>query len=183
MFQREIASIEAFGFVDPITVRESGPGFEIIDGEHRWRAATQMGIELIPVWSLGQVPDEIAQQLTIVLNETRGEPKPERLAALVRSLSERVEEQRLRAVLPFSAERFAELSGQRGEIDFGELRRRRDKLRDGGKDERWVERVFRMPAPAAEIVDQALERILAAEGIDQAWRALEMMAADYLASA
>jgi ParB family chromosome partitioning protein len=43
------ASIEAFGMLQPIVVRETGPDeFEIVMGERRWRAATQAGLERVP---------------------------------------------------------------------------------------------------------------------------------------
>ncbi len=43
-FEAERESIRNYGFIDPVTVREHptiNGEFEIIDGEHRWRAATE----------------------------------------------------------------------------------------------------------------------------------------------
>src|SRR6476661_1098542 len=41
-------SIEANGIVQPIVVRPSGKGFEIVAGERRWRAAQRAGLRKIP---------------------------------------------------------------------------------------------------------------------------------------
>ncbi len=46
---KELAeSIKAEGVVQPIVVRESGGGYEIIAGERRWRAAQVAGLRTIP---------------------------------------------------------------------------------------------------------------------------------------
>ncbi len=41
-------SIEAFGVLVPVIVRERGGGFELIAGERRWRAAQAAGLHTIP---------------------------------------------------------------------------------------------------------------------------------------
>ncbi len=46
---RELAaSIKENGVLQPIVVRRSGGGYEIVVGERRWRAAQQVGLERIP---------------------------------------------------------------------------------------------------------------------------------------
>ena len=42
-----VESIRADGLVQPIVVRDTGDGFEIIAGERRWRAARQAGLARI----------------------------------------------------------------------------------------------------------------------------------------
>jgi ParB family chromosome partitioning protein len=42
-------SIREVGFLQPIVVRESGPGaYELVMGERRWRAAQALGLDVIP---------------------------------------------------------------------------------------------------------------------------------------
>jgi len=43
-----VDSIAQIGVLQPIVVRESGEGYELIMGERRWRAATQAGLTEIP---------------------------------------------------------------------------------------------------------------------------------------
>lgn len=181
MFARERASIREFGFVDPLTVRDirDGDMFEIIDGEHRWKAGYAEGIDIFPCIVLDVTEDE-AKELTIILNDTRGTMQEDRLSSLVKDLSERRERARMAMLLPYDKGRMEQLL-ERREIDWGELEAKREKLKSQKNDtERWVERVFRMPAGAAETVDRAIEKVQNEDGIDQDWRALEMIAADYL---
>jgi ParB family transcriptional regulator, chromosome partitioning protein len=43
------ASIKANGVIQPILVRRSGEGYQIIAGERRWRAAQRAGLRTVPV--------------------------------------------------------------------------------------------------------------------------------------
>ena len=47
--QQLIASIKKNGVIQPIVVRKSGAGYEIIAGERRWRAAQKAGLQNVPV--------------------------------------------------------------------------------------------------------------------------------------
>ena len=42
------ASIRELGVLQPILVRETGDGYELIAGERRWRCATRAGLTTIP---------------------------------------------------------------------------------------------------------------------------------------
>jgi len=47
--QQLIASIKKNGVIQPIIVRKSAAGYEIIAGERRWRAAQKAGLQNVPV--------------------------------------------------------------------------------------------------------------------------------------
>lgn len=176
MFQKELSSIRAFGFVDPITVRQLSDGlFEILDGEHRWRAAKILGMKMVPVWNLGDLPDAAAKQLTVVLNETRGHADEEKLRLLLSDLLESESRADLMENLPFDAERFMALTGS--DFDWSEL----DVEPPQGEEDQshWVERIYRMPIDAAKVLDQALANIKDGDDMSDA-QALEALAADYL---
>jgi ParB-like chromosome segregation protein Spo0J len=160
MFAKEMASIREFGFVDPLTVRDLGDSwFELIDGEHRWKAGKQDDIQTdadgkrsvvrpamayLPCIDLGTVDDAVAMQLSVVLNETRGSPNRDRLSELLRDLRERTSEVHLEAVMPFSRARLDDLLAERQERDFASLRTARVDREHPGAG--WVERVFRLPS-------------------------------------
>lgn len=186
MFAKERASIRSFGFVDPLTVRDirDGDMFEIIDGEHRWKAGYAEGIDIFPCVVL-DVDDDEARELTIILNDTRGTMQDDRLALLVQELNKRREASRLAMILPYDKARMEQLL-ERREIDWSELEKRRDQMQrqaqQSQEDEgdRWVERVYRMPESAASVVDEAVATVRQQDDIGQDWRALEMIAADFL---
>jgi ParB/RepB/Spo0J family partition protein len=179
MLRKEVESIKEFGFVDPITVRVFAAMWQIIDGEHRWKAAKIVGLDRIPCIVL-DVADDIAEQLTIVLNDLRGKPNEERLAALVKDLSTRRSMLDLEKVLPYKRERLAEMIAERkADFDWDALKRPKAEEKP---EPRWVERVYRFPPAAAEVIDGAIAKVREDEGIED-WAALELICADYMSGA
>lgn len=94
MFEKLRAEMREFGFIDPCTVRRMVKGkgkkqkvsYQIIDGEHRWRAAGDEGMKEIPVRDLGVMTDERAEALTLIFIDLHGEPDPFLQAKLVNKL-------------------------------------------------------------------------------------------------
>jgi hypothetical protein len=110
-YEAEIQSIKAFGFVDPITVRPhpSIDGkFEIVDGEHRCRAAREAGLENVPVTVL-DIDEPTAKRLTIILNETRGMADRVDLGVLLADLEQTIGFDELVVGLPFTNENITNL--------------------------------------------------------------------------
>jgi len=73
--QELAASIKENGVLQPIVVRASGAGYEIVVGERRWRAAQQVGLERIPA-IVQHVSDEKMLELALVENIQRDELSP-----------------------------------------------------------------------------------------------------------
>ena len=68
------------GFTQPILVRphpENKKRYMIVDGEHRWKAATELGLERVPVMNLDDMPEALAKYLMLEQNAVRGATKPE----------------------------------------------------------------------------------------------------------
>jgi len=180
MLRKEIDSIKEFGFVDPIHCRGMGEFVQIIDGEHRWKAAKAIGMEEIPVILL-EVDDTVAEQLTIVLNDLRGKPDEEKLAALVRDLSTRRSMLDLERVLPYKREKLAEMIAERrADFDWDALKR--PKIEEKPEVQQWVERIYRLPLEAAKVIDEALAKVKE-DGVNDDWKALELICADFMAGA
>jgi hypothetical protein len=172
IFERELASIQRFGFVDPILVRKLDDWFEIIDGEHRLRACRQLGITEIPIIDLGDVDDDDAKQLTIVLNETRGRAQPDLLRSLISDLAKRHPVEELLAVLPYTPEQFEAF---RRPFDWKDVEERKPMAVETD----WVLRSYRLPKAAAEVLDEAIRRVQQDESVPD-WRAIELIAADFI---
>jgi ParB family chromosome partitioning protein len=180
MLRKEIDSIKEFGFVDPIHCRSLGEAFQIIDGEHRWKAAKMIGMEEIPVILL-DVDDVVAEQLTIVLNDLRGKPDEAKLAALVRDLSTRRSMLDLERVLPYKREKLAEMIAERkSDFDWDALKR--PKIEEKPEVAQWVERIYRLPIDAAQVIDEAISKVKE-DGVNDDWKALELICADFMAGA
>jgi ParB-like chromosome segregation protein Spo0J len=117
MFGKLVASMREFGFPSPLIVRTLEDGSrEIIGGEHRWRAAQQLGLVKVPIVDMGKVPDVRAQQLAIILNELGGEPDQVRLADLLRTIHTELGLDEMERVMPFSDK---ELALYTDVVDFG----------------------------------------------------------------
>lgn len=80
-------SIRANGVIQPIVVRRTEAGFEIVAGERRWRAAKLAGLERIPV-VVREVADDAAAVLALVENVQRADLNPIEKAGAFRRLSE-----------------------------------------------------------------------------------------------
>jgi ParB-like chromosome segregation protein Spo0J len=179
MYRKELASLRKFGYVNPILVRHKGKGYEIIDGEHRWRALHELGYEEAEVTVIEGLSDAEAKQLTIVLNETRGRPQPEKLGRLLADLLGTETKSDLLDLLPIAPPEFDRLAGLEG-FDWSALGKDPEPV---GDTRSWVERTYRLPRDAAAVIDDAIERVRDGdEGVAE-WQALEAIAADFLAGA
>lgn len=178
-YTKALTSIDRFGFIDPITVRRMLDGFEIIDGENRWRAAVDKRLPRVPIIVI-EADDDAARELTIILNELRGRPDDRRLAELVSSLAARRPMAELEQLLPFRRQQLAAMvTARRESIDWAALSEPRPAPAAEAPKERWVERIYRLPASSAAVVDDAIARVRES-GVEEAWQALELIAADYL---
>lgn len=179
-FAKEKASLRRFGFVVPIIVRTTGISqkFEIVDGEHRWKAAQELGMEWVPIYDLGPISDHEAMQLTIVLNELRGKPEEKKLGDVLKKLLASETLDTLTDVLPYSKEQVGKIA-ELPEFDW-------DKFKEGNRKasaERHVERIFRLKPDAAKVLDQALAKAKEDDDRVSDAEALEAIAADFLAGA
>lgn len=85
--QRKIKEdILANGFFGAILVRPvASGGFEIVDGEHRWRALREIGISEVPCLVV-EHDDAKAQINSIRLNTERGNQNPKKVGKIIQSL-------------------------------------------------------------------------------------------------
>ncbi len=82
-------SIAANGVVQPIVVRRSGTGYEIVAGERRWRAAQLAGLRKIPA-AIKEVSDDKLLELALIENIQREELNPIEEAGAYRKLIDTV---------------------------------------------------------------------------------------------
>ncbi|HBS7131864.1 TPA: ParB N-terminal domain-containing protein [Klebsiella pneumoniae] len=109
-FQKLKGSIEKLGFFKPILARElDGGQFEILGGEHRWRAAMEQGISTVPVISVGKISDLVAKQMSLVDNERYGEDDQVALQRLIEEIQSELDYQ-LSEIAPYDDELAATLA-------------------------------------------------------------------------
>ena len=109
-FEKLKGSIEKLGFFKPILARElDGGQFEILGGEHRWRAAMEQGISTVPVISVGKISDLVAKQMSLVDNERYGEDDQVALQRLIEESQSELDYQ-LSEIAPYDDELAATLA-------------------------------------------------------------------------
>lgn len=90
IFSAVVESIRRYGNkLYPVIVRTVGKAkLEIIDGEHRWKACLKLGYDKLWVKNIGKVDINSAEELTLLLNETRGESDLLKLSKAMGTISE-----------------------------------------------------------------------------------------------
>lgn len=94
------AEIAHKGLCEPIIVRRRGNGYEVVDGEHRWRICRDLGWTEIPC-VIQDYDDSEAKIKTLQLNYMRGSVIPLKLAALIHDLSKEIKLEDLAKRLPY----------------------------------------------------------------------------------
>lgn len=84
-FELLVKSMEEDGFTQPIIVQKST--YMIVDGEHRWRAATVLGYSEIPVVFVEMTPEQM-RIATLRHNRARGSEDMELSVQVLRDLQE-----------------------------------------------------------------------------------------------
>ena len=105
-------SLEAFGQIANVLVREVGKGkYQIIDGEHRFQELPEaLYCDVV------KLNDVDAKRLTVIMNETRGNPDQVLLAELLQSISEELTVEEIMVGLPYDDKTLEDLLAY--ETDF-----------------------------------------------------------------
>ncbi len=110
MFRKQVQSVKELGFLGSILVREWCGMYQILDGEHRWTAAKELEYTEITIESMGEIEDNEAKLLTVLLNNLKGKDDVEKRAKIFQQL-----EAGQLQLLPFTEE---EIVNQKKLIEF-----------------------------------------------------------------
>lgn len=168
MEQRLRASIEEFGLYKPIIVRVAADGaLEILGGEHRWRAASQMGLETVPIVNVGTLDDRRAKAMGLADNGQYGEDDAGKLALILKDIG--VEDVQL--LLPYSSEDLAGMFAV-ADVDLVNLGFDDDKdvppLPDAGAVRPTVTHElmrFKVPVEDRERVERLIQTVIKTKGL------------------
>jgi ParB family chromosome partitioning protein len=70
------ASISQKGIIQPVVVRQTGEGYELVAGERRFLAAKNIGLETIPAVLAGKLSKEETMELSLIENIQREDLNP-----------------------------------------------------------------------------------------------------------
>lgn len=180
MYAKLLESVQLYGQIDPLLVRENGYFYEIIDGEHRFRVQSDLGYEEFDCVNLGAVNDATAKKLTVIANELHGQADPTQMGDLLAEIMQLTSLEDLLVALPYSEDVLAGFLGTDALPDLPGMDSPAPSQGETSK-EAWVERLYRLPKDVALVLDEAIEKAKNGDEIEN-WQALERVAADYLGS-
>jgi hypothetical protein len=88
MYEKMKTTIEKAGLFGGIIVREYAGAYQIIDGEHRWKACKELGFTELPVENAGEMEDKEASFWLLYFNNTRGKGDILKEAEIIKQLEE-----------------------------------------------------------------------------------------------
>lgn len=168
-FEKVVESIRVNGLRDLIVVRDN-EGFEIVDGEQRWRAAKRLNIPKVMVYNEGRMSDQRAQELTMWY-QVQVPFADMKLAELIKNAIHYPEYH-----IPYSEEeiqRYLELVN----FDENEWNKQRPDFTDQDKPETLV---IEVTLGQKQVIQEAIGKVVA-ETDSSEGRALELICGDYLA--
>lgn len=166
-------SIKRLGLFKPIVVR-STPGsetFEVLGGEHRWRAAIRMGLKSVPIIDLGDISDKKAKEISLIDNGRYGVDDAVGLAKLMKELGTPTE---LSAFMPFTDADMNALFKSVESIDLDGLSLDDEPTPDEDPSEASTSGPthqilrFKVPVEDAGWVSERIEKVMKAQGFTKA---------------
>lgn len=104
------SNIKRNGQIENIIIRELDTGFfEVVNGNHRFEALKQLGIEKIIAYNLGKITLSQAQRIAIETNETRFETDRIKLGETLKEISSDFLLDDLEKTMPFNEEELKNL--------------------------------------------------------------------------
>lgn len=164
-------SLQLNGYAQPILVRQSDSGYEIIDGAHRYMAAKELGYKELYVYNVGDVSDEEAKAFTIWM-QTQVPFYELDLAPLAVELSDAGIE------LPFTEAQLIDFKNM-SEFDF-DSQYKDDEPVDEDNSNQMKTLTVKMTVDQLTVVKDAIKLVSENENVSEG-RALELLVADGLA--
>ncbi len=93
--------IKEKGFVSPLLVRPREHDYQVVDGEHRFDIAVELGLKQVPC-VVEDMDDNEARLKTLQLNGLRGENDPPKLARLLQELAKTMDTREMAEKLPWT---------------------------------------------------------------------------------
>ncbi|MDR9847037.1 ParB/RepB/Spo0J family partition protein [Herbaspirillum huttiense] len=163
------ASLKRFGMFKPILVRTLPDGaLQILGGEHRKDSAIRLGMKSVPVFNLGVISDERAQEIGLVDNGRYGHDDAVKLAVLLDGLGGAAE---LEEFMPFSAEDMESIFSATVAIDDLELPADTggatpSPLKEAVAKTHTIMR-FKVPVGDVEVISEKIEKVMKRQGFTE----------------
>jgi len=151
-----------FGQFKPLIVRntDSSDTYEILDGQQRWEAMKEIKFPAVIIDNLGDVPDAVAKQITILSDELRGKFDYVELSKLIIDLEQTLNRDELLQVLPYRDEELQSLE-EMLEFEWEKFEQEGEQeIEEDEKTDNWIDMVFTIPENALPVIESEIERIM-----------------------
>jgi ParB family chromosome partitioning protein len=179
-YAQVLKSLKVNGLRLPITVREKGEGFEIIDGFHRWKACKELGYKQVVINNLGVVEDEEAKRLTITFQKVQVPFNEIMYASLLKELNKELGTEKMLETLPLNE---VILKGYLEMANFDPTKNYKETDLPPSSTQGMKGMIVSFTEEQTKIVKQAIQQVRDGED-NQAItdsRGLELICADYIA--
>jgi len=164
LMAKEAEAFKRFGVIRSVLVRQVGKSrWSIVDGEHRYKILKEAGMTRIQVRDLGNISDEEAKTLTVVLNEIKGSPDFIKSAELFAAIKNYTVED-ISSFLPYKSVELQTMIDAVG-FDFSEYGSPTDPFADD-TGPAYATIVCRVPKDESPALDAAAEVAATRLGID-----------------
>ena len=161
MMQRLRESLTRFGIVENLVVRPKENGhFEVVGGNHRLRVLSEAGYLTVPCMVV-QLDDVQSRLLAQALNRIEGSDDLGLKAELVREVLKELPQEEVIGLLPETAESLQALASL-GEGDLAEHLQAWQRAQAA----RLRHRIFQLSSQQAEVVDEAMGRVMPRLNLD-----------------
>lgn len=148
--------------IENLIIRELPKGrFEVVNGNHRLEALTQLGKKSAVCYNLGKVKQAEAERIAIETNETKFEADPIKFAELVAKLTGEFDIEDMVSTLPFNRDQIQNYT-QLLKFDWSQYDPALDETSDGeggdGDGEMWDTVELRLPKIVADLFVEQLYR-------------------------
>jgi hypothetical protein len=118
IYKTLVSNIKKFGYLQPILIDKDGV---IIDGEHRWRACKEIGINEVEcvIYNGNGDIKEYRKLLTLAMNNIRGENQDEEFEALIKDLAYGMDYEDIESITGFDANMIDEIIKKNNADNFG----------------------------------------------------------------
>jgi len=171
-----LSEIKEKGFMAPLLVRPRQDGHQIVDGEHRYMIAVELGLSSVPC-VVSEMDDREARLKTLQLNGLRGENDPDKLARLLKELAEDMDVREMAAGLPWTEVEIDQMLAMVTEEAGEKVKEARSAFHDDGLE------LFVAVVDAAQksIIREALDRTATETGAENDGEALAVLCTRALA--
>lgn len=175
-------SITRYGQLQPVVVRETPSGLEVVDGSARFVMIHTLRAADIDVTNLGAIDDAEAREVHLALNLDRGKSGAVALADALQNVMDAQVTERAKALKEVALLASLPLSRQGVDKTVAKLRSKGQSqaTHNPASQPSWVDFRFKVDHSAAQVCDQALSDVEQSTGCQRSV-AFERICADYLA--